>query len=248
MREYSTASLGTIRALALVSVPAICACSSSSPAASAGPGNDDAAAPASELNPDGIPYPTAPTGGYGHKARSGSTPGSVIQDFSFQGYPNGDKSKGLQTISLANYYDPCGTSPNKMLHLAVAGVWCVPCNEETAALVAGQSTLASDGVVVIQALGDGPTEGTPATVTDLNNWTSKYMSNFTEMLDPGFANLGSFFNTATVPFNCDIDPRTMEIIHESTGWPGDLNTELQPGLAALPATPSYAIPAVCGDK
>ena len=54
-------------------------------------------------------------------------------------------------------------------------------------------------------------------------------------------------SAATIPRNCDIDPRTMEILHESTGWPGDLDTDLQPGLAALPAGPGYPIPAVCGD-
>jgi hypothetical protein len=259
MRAYSTPSLGTIGAIALVTLPATFGCSSSSPAASGGTssgassgmssgassGSGDAAA-ASELNPDGVPYPK-PAGGYGHTARTGSAPGSVIQDFTFQGYPNADKSNGLQTISLADYYDPCGKRL-KLLHLTAAGVWCVPCGEETDSLVTAKAQLASEGVVVIQALGDGANEGTPATLTDLDNWIGKHMSNFTEMLDPGFANLGVFFNTATVPFNCDIDPRTMEILDEGTGWSGDLSAELQPALGALSAAPSFPIPAVCGDQ
>ena len=196
------------------------------------------------LNPDGVPYPSSSGG---HVARKGSTPGSVIQDFTFQGYPDADRSKGLQTISLADYYDPCGKRI-KMLHLTVGGVWCVPCGEETDALVAAKAQLASEGVTVVQALGDGPTEGVAATVTDLDNWIAKHGSNFTEVLDPNLANLGAFFNAGSVPWNGDIDPRTMEIIRETTGWPGDLNSDLQPSLAAIPASPSYPIPAVCGDQ
>jgi hypothetical protein len=230
--------------MALLSLSSVLACSSQSDT----PGAGDAAAPASDaapaLNPDGVPYPS---NAGGHSARAGTTPGSVIQNFKFQGYPNADKSMGLQTIALADYYDPCGKR-SKLLHLTVAGAWCVPCGQETDALVAAKAQLASERVTVIQALGDGPTEGVTATVTDLDNWTAKHGSNFTEMLDPNLANLGAFFNAAAVPWNGDIDPRTMEIIHESTGWPGDLATDLQPSLTALPTVPSYPIPAVCGDQ
>lgn len=243
MRICATRS--SVATAALLLLAALARCSQSAPSSSssdAPTGNSDAAA---ALNPDGVPYPT-PSSGYGHSARTGNTPGSVIQDFSFQGYPNGDKSNGLQTISLADYYDPCGRRL-KLLHIAVAGVWCVPCTEETAAIVAAKATLTSEQVVVIQALGDGPTMGTGATTTDLDNWTSRYMSNFTEVLDPGYARFGAFFNTASVPWNCDVDPRTMEILHESTGWPGDVNSELQPGLALVGSQPGYPIAAVCGD-
>jgi hypothetical protein len=248
MRVSSTPLLGRFAAIALSCLPAalpFLSCSSSS-ANQAGPPSStdqDAAAPAA-VNPDGVPYPSK---GFGNTARTGNTPGNVMQNFTFQGYPDADESKGLQTISLANYYDPC-RKRSKLLHVTVAGVWCVPCNQETDALVAAKAELASDGVVVIQALGDGPVEGVGATVTDLDNWVAKHMSNFTEMLDPGFANFGSFFDTAAVPWNCDIDPRTMEILRESTGWPGDLDMELQPALAALPAEPGYPVPAVCGDQ
>jgi hypothetical protein len=243
MRAYSTPLLRTMAAIALASLPAALACSAQSTAGpSASP--SDAATTAGALNPDGIPYPSS-TGG--HTARAGSTPGSVMQDFTFQGYPNADESKGLQPISLADYYDPCGKRI-QMLHLTVAGAWCVPCAEETDALVAGKAQLASERVTVIQVLGDGPTQGVTATMTDLDNWIAKHGSNFTEMLDPNLMNLGGFFNAANVPWNCDIDPRTMEIIRESTGWPGDLDADLQPSLAALPAMPSYPIPAACGDQ
>ena len=231
-------------AVALLSLSTALACSSPSPATSPSASDAAAATGAAALNPDGVPYPSS---GIGHSARSGSTPGSVIQNFTFQGYPDADKSKGLQPISLADYYDPCGKRI-KMLHLTVAGAWCVPCGEETDALVAAKAQLTSERVTIVQALGDGPIQGVPATMADLDNWIAKHGSNFTEMLDPNLTNLGAFFNAATVPWNCDIDPRTMEIIRESTGWPGDLDSDLQPSLTALPATPSYPVPAVCGDQ
>jgi hypothetical protein len=233
--------------LAVLSLPLALACSSPSMPAGNIPATTDAPTGdggAGALNPDGLPYP-ATTGG--NRVRSGSAPGSVIANYTFQGYPGADESKGLQPISLAAYYDPCGKRL-KLLHLTVAGSWCVPCGQETDALVAAQTQLAADKVVVLQALGDGPIQGVTATVTDLDNWIAKHHSNFTEMLDPNLTNLGTFFNAATVPWNGDIDPRTMELVHESTGWPGDLDMELQPALAALPATPSYPVPAACGAR
>jgi hypothetical protein len=245
MPAYLTRWRRVVAAVALSSLSTALACSSPSPAASSASTGDAAAATSGTgVNPDGVPYPSS---NIGRKARAGSTPGNVIENFTFQGYPNADESKGLQPISLADYYDPCGKR-FKMLHLTVAGAWCVPCGEETDALVAGKAQLASEGITVIQALGDGPIEGVAATPADLDNWIAKHGSSFTEMLDPNLTNLGAFFSASTVPWNCDIDPRTMEIIRETTGWPGSLDSDLQPSLTALPAMPSYPIPSVCGDQ
>jgi len=197
----------------------------------------------SSLNPDGFTYPSPP-GGYGHTARMGQTPGSIIQNFKFYGYPNGDVSNGLQTISLSDYYDPC-SKRYALLRISVAGVWCVPCNEETDAIVADKATLDPERVVVIQALGDGPTMGIGATQSDLEGWITTHKSNFTEMLDPGLVNLGSFFDTSAIPWNCDIDPRTMEILQAATGWSGDLNGDLDLPRAEAAAKPAYPIPVSC---
>jgi hypothetical protein len=170
-----------------------------------------------------------------------------MENFKFLGYPLADESKGLQVISLANYYDPCGKRL-KLLHITVAGVWCQPCNQETDALVAAKATLAAKSVVVIQALDDGAVEGVPATTKDLNAWVSRHLSNFTEMLDPGLQNLGGFFQASAIPWNADLDPRTMEILDSSTGWAGDVNVEVQAGFDALPVKPGYPIPAGCSDQ
>jgi hypothetical protein len=199
-------------------------------------------------NPDGIPYPD-PNGGYGHMPRSGSTPGSVIANLHFLGYVNGDVSKGLQNISLADYYDPC-QKRLKLLHLSVAGVWCGPCNQETQALVSAESYLQQNEIVVLQALSDGAMEGVGATQSDLTYWANHYKMTFTVMLDPGPTQFGGFFNAAAIPWNADVDPRTMELVDAATGWAGDVMTEFSTGLAAVAAKPLYVIPAAaaCNDQ
>ena len=95
-------------------------------------------------NPDGVAYPS-PTAGFGRNARVGSTPGDVMQNFKFYGYPGADASKGLQPISLSDYYDPCGKRL-KLLHLTAAALWCVPCNQETDAIVEAKDTLVLAGI------------------------------------------------------------------------------------------------------
>jgi hypothetical protein len=205
-----------------------------------------AAAPAK--NPDGIDYPN-PASGYGTKKRVGTTPGSVIANLHFLGYPNGDSSKGLQPVQLADYYDPCGKRL-KVLHLSVAGVWCVPCNDETAAVVAAESTLKSEQVVVLQALSDGSMEGQPAMLMDLNYWVeTRYKMTYTVVLDPGPTQFATYFIAAKIPWNADVDPRTMEIVTSDTGWNGDLTSTLQPGIDAMNAPPLYTVPAsACSDR
>jgi len=194
-----------------------------------------------DTNPDGVPYPN-PSGGYGRTPRSGNTPGSVIANFKFRGYLNGDVSNGLTTISLADYYDPCNKR-YAMIHLSVGAVWCQPCSQETDALVAAKPMLESERIVVLQALDDGAMAGTPATQSDLDYWVKSHQSNFTEMLDPGLQNLSGFFNPASVPWNTDLDPRTMEILDSSQGWSGSVASEVS--LSVLPSAPSFPLAGPC---
>lgn len=215
-----TSPIAVLSALTLAAA-VTAACSSGGTAAQCNPcggaseGGAVAVIPGHDTNPDGLEYPN-PAGGYGHTARVGRTPGSVIANLKFYGYPNGDKSKGLQIIALADYYDPCARRL-KLLHLSVAGVWCNPCNQETDALVAAKSLIAADGAVLLQALSDGPVQGMGATQQDLDYWVSRHSVNFTEMLDPGPTQFGGFFKASAIPWNADVDPRTMEIIDSATG-------------------------------
>lgn len=204
-----------------------------------------------DTNPDGLSYPKPASGTYGHNARSGNTPGNVIANLSFLGYPGGDSSKGLQVVSLADYYDPCGKRL-KLLHLSVAGVWCNPCNQETAAVVADEASLKSQGVVVLQALSDGSNEGVGATQQDLLYWVGRYRPSFTDVLDPGPTQFAGFFRASAIPWNADVDPRTMELIDQGTGWDATAGVmgAIQPGLDAVAAPPLYPIAAsaACNDQ
>ncbi len=193
-----------------------------------------------DQNPYGTCYPTADLG---TSARKGTTPGNRIRNFTFVGYPwdntaqKVDTSNGTKTISLAQYFDPDGKlGPNgtgiKVIHITVAAVWCGPCNQETDA-ISGKSgapgfaaELADKGVVFVQALSDGAVTGTGATLNDLNIWINNHNSNFTEMLDPGVKNLGVFFDAAAVPFNANIDARSMEILDAGVGFNPSLDQEV----------------------
>jgi hypothetical protein len=237
-------------ALLAVSVASIamgaCSSSSSQDSGLTAPTTDAGSTAAAELNPYGVAYPTA---NLGYLARRGSVPGNVIENYKFLGHQAAadsgsvlDITKPLTTVALADYFDPqqklgpAGTGI-KVIHLSVAAYWCVPCNNETDDTVAVAAGLTAKGVVFVQALDDGPAEGTPATPTDLGNWITKHKSNFTEMLDPGLANLGQFFDAAAVPFNANIDARTMEILSAGVGEPASVTTDVQQWLNWVAANP-----------
>ncbi len=234
-------------------VAALAACSGGGHGSTAQPLNpgdstDSGGAPSPTVgtNPDGIPYPS-PATGYGRSTRSGKTPGSIIANFKFSGYRNGVVSPQLDTIALADFYDPCGAR-YKLIHLTVGALWCPPCNQETDAIVAAKSDLDAEGVVVVQALEDGNVQNVGATQLDMNHWIANHHVNFTEMLDPDpNPQLGIFFMQASIPWNGDIDPRTMEILDSSPGWTGDVASELAPALTDVQESPNYPLPAACSD-
>lgn len=242
MRTSAAVMLG---AIALVSLSAI-GCSSSgttgtgTPAPS-GTQNPGLMAPGQtptghDTNPYGVAYPNA---NLGTSQRRGAIPGNQIRNYKFLGYPKGDMTQPLQTVALADFYDPQGKLGFKLIHLGVAAVWCTPCNEETNATVPLIAGLLKQGVVFAQALDDGPTMGTGATLSDLKGWIDNHHSDFTEMLDPNNNNLGVFFDAAAIPWNAIIDARSMEILTDGTGYSGDVSADLAPWIAWVndPANP-----------
>lgn len=211
-------------------------CSSSGSDSSAGttPTNQGVQAPtvdtstASDVNPDGIPYPTA---NLGQDPRSGSHPGNIMRNFKFVGYKTTQGTvvtadDNLKAVSLADFFDPKQTHGYKVMHVTVSSVWCQPCNQETTEMVAAATDLASKGVLFVQALADGPAIGTGATVGDLDQWVKKHGVNFTQLLDPALKNFGPFFDAAAVPFNANVDLRSMEILTAGTGAPPDIAADV----------------------
>jgi hypothetical protein len=47
------------------------------------------------------------------------------------------------------------------------------------------------------------------------------------MLDPGNQNLGVFFDAAAIPFNANIDARTMEILSTDVGFDEQLDQTIK---------------------
>jgi hypothetical protein len=198
---------------------AIAACSSSS--SSPGPeqdkgltgGGEGTAESAPDTNPSGVPYPTDKIG---TTPATGTAPGNRIANYKFLGYLNGDKSQGLQPVSLANYFDPEGRQ-YKLIHIQASGVWCIYCQKETEAVAPMKAKLDALKVVWLMSLAEGATGGTPSTKKDLDGWIAEYKAPFTHVLDPGNKNLGPFYNAAALPWNADVSAKTMEIIDAHEG-------------------------------
>ena len=195
--------------------------------------------PAPRETPTACPIP-APRGG--HTARMGSTPGSVIQNFKFQGYPNADMSKGLQT-----------DLPRRLLRsLRQAPQDAAPHGRRR--------------VVRPVRRGDGRARGRQGAARvgarHRHPGARRRTDRRRTRNDDGSRPLD---RKARVELHRDARPRASRIWEASstrraspgtatsirgpwrssatsTGWPGDLNSDLQPGLAALPAVPSYPDP------
>jgi hypothetical protein len=174
-----------------------------------------------ETNPDGKAYPTTRIGTKAstHKKTLVGTPGDVMKNFKFYGYPKGDRAQGLQQVSLADYYDP--ESKNfRLIHIQAAAVWCGPCNQEAKAAAPLAGEFKTKKIAWISALVETAKRGTPSSQSDLDKWITAYPSDFSHVLDPNNAQLGVFFDAAAIPWNADLDARTMEILFASTGGAG----------------------------
>src|SRR5258706_7921177 len=139
---------------------------------------DDSASAASK-NPDGVAYPTAHLGGrargVGQNGKPNKTPGDVMRNLKFMGYPDGDASKPLQPMSLADFYDP-QAKRSTIIHIMYSDGWCPDCQQELAVLVKALKDPKVDyrkkGVVYLEAVGEGTSQGSPAMKVDLDAWVN----------------------------------------------------------------------------
>jgi hypothetical protein len=213
----------TARFIAPLALALAAGCSSSTPsttASSGGPqdpgvqgGGDTTAATAPDTNPDGVPYPTE---NIGRTARNGATPGNRIANHKFLAYPDGDISKGLQPISMATMFDPTGKK-NKIIHLQASGTWCVYCKEETKIIAPIKQKLIDRKVVWVISLSEGNAPGVGATILDLDKWIAQFKAPYMHFFDPSNRNLGEFYSATGLPWNANIDARTMEILDSYNG-------------------------------
>jgi thiol-disulfide isomerase/thioredoxin len=174
-----------------------------------------------DVNPYGDPYPTA---NLGYQARAGSRAGSIMRNYKFYGYVDGNPANGKTVISLADLYDP-DMKQYKLIHFSAGALWCPPCNQEADALVPAIPDLKSRKIVVIQALIEGDVRGKGATLTDLDTWQKRHNVNYTLFLDPEQSNLGQFFEAAAIPWNAILDARSMEILESGVGYNQDMDAD-----------------------
>jgi len=139
-----------------------------------------------------------------------------MRNYKFLGLPRGTLTQALEPISMASLYDPSGTR-TKLIHIQASATWCGYCQAEAEAAIALSEQLAERKVVWLMSLAEGPTPGRGATKDDLNAWVAKFTPSCPQVLDSGHQNFGAFYDAAAVPWNANIDARTMEILSSGVG-------------------------------
>lgn len=172
-----------------------------------------------ETNPDGVPYPTDRIGGL---KRAGKRPGDRMPNFTFRAYRNPGRAGGLETVSLAEYFDP-QQKRHKVLHLQVAATWCSICSSELEATVGVTEPLKERGVVFLEVVVSGAAPGKGPSLSEVDAWIDRHETNFPTAIDVGARRLGTIgVSGAAMPHDILIDTRTMEILDSSVGAPVDV--------------------------
>jgi hypothetical protein len=186
-----------------------------------------------EANLDGEPYPTDRIGG---RKRSGTRPGDRMPNFTFRAYRNG-RANGLETISLAEYFDP-QQKRNKVLHIQVAATWCAICSAELEATVTVTEPLKERGVVFLEIVVSGATAGAGPSLEEVDTWIDRHKTNFPTAIDVRARRLGPLgVSGSAMPHDILIDTRTMEILDSSIGAPLDIGVYVLDGLAFVTKNP-----------
>lgn len=173
-----------------------------------------------EAPPGAVAYPEAP---YGYSI------GSIIPNLRFFGWRNPQASQydpaRLETLSLADYYDPDGSGGARLLHVNLGAVWCAYCRAEHAG---GRYQTQTGAILVYRPIETEIAErqargfrylgvlvqddrGGPAGEAELVAWAEEYRMTVPFVLD-GNDTLGMVrVSQGSFPTNFLIDPRTMRI-------------------------------------
>lgn len=191
-----------------------------------------------DTNPDGVPYPADHLGS---KPRANGNRGDRIPNFAFQGYPNGDRSQGLQTISLSDYFDP-KQKHHKVLHIEVSATWCAICSSEIEATVENKDALNAKGIAYLEVVVSGASAGFGPSQGELDTWVDRHHSNVDTGVDIRGRRLGGagLIDVNVMPHDILIDTRTMEILDSSPGAPLDIGVYGRDGVQWVDThPPSY---------
>lgn len=164
----------------------------------------------------------------------GSQIGSVVANIQFLGWKdpmasNMDVEK-LETVSLADMYDPDGTKGIKLIYVNGFAKWCPPCKAEFAYMNANgtYATYRAKGMEFLAAMIEdanlsAPSGPGPAKPIDIRDWADAYDVGFPLVIDPN-RSLGSFFAADAFPSAFLIDARTMRVTDKVVG--GDMEALL----------------------
>lgn len=174
-----------------------------------------------------------PVSNIGYAERKGATPGNRVPNVRFLAHNNLDtatktaSSGDLTPVQLSDFYDPTGTK-FRIIRVVVGALWCGPCNSEADFIVANKipEAVAADGGVLISALTEGYSSGTPATKLDLETWIGKHALNVSAMLESD-NKLGALWLQDAIPENITIDARSMEILAKEAGFSQNILSQMQ---------------------
>ncbi|MBK7581031.1 MAG: redoxin domain-containing protein [Myxococcales bacterium] len=162
-----------------------------------------------------------PAGPYGTQV------GSIIEPLALLGWtaprqagPEGYDNSLFEPVNVAQYYNPTGAKPIKLLWINSSAVWCGPCNEEYR-YMRDNKTYQNDikplGVELFGTLmEDGANPPNPAKPVNLTSWGVKYEVEAPMGLDPAFK-VAKYFKQATVPGGLFVDTKTMKIVEILSG-------------------------------
>jgi len=225
MRWVSALAWSTI----LCGVLASCGSSTSDPFA-------DPDVPGRDANPEGVPYPTDHIGS---AERTRSRPGDRIPNLTFQGYVNGDRSK-LQTLSLADYYDP-DRKRHRLLVIQFAATWCSYCSSEITETLKVKDDPDLEGAVFLNVLVSGAKLQEGPSLDEAEGWAARHDLKYSMAIDVGARRVGRLgVDGSVMPWDARIDTRTMEILESSGGAPANVLTYVKEGLDFVNKNPPAA--------
>jgi len=172
--------------------------------------------PGHTSNPDGVPYPTDHIGSL---PRANGRIGNRIENFTFQGYDHGNVAAGLKSFSMADFFDPKATRV-KTIVIMGAATWCSACGVESDRIIPTIAPLEKEGVVILSVITAGPSAGYGPALSDVDGWVADHKSNYNTLIDVRARRLANVGLTG-VPWSALVDPRTMELLFASDGYPDD---------------------------
>lgn len=167
--------------------------------------------PAAASNARGQAYPQDHIG---TRQRVQRTPGDRIANLAFRGY-RGGKVGELETLSLADYYDPDATD-HRALYIFSAASWCSICARVAQDLESRGPELESRGARILVMLVNGEEQGAGPSLTELDKWAARHPMALDLAVDVKATALGAY-GLQGVPFNLLIDARSMEILDAQVG-------------------------------